>query len=238
MGPNYNLIDKWTSDSAIWFRVLQLPVYSSADSRTRRLIDGDSNNHCIIKDNQCNFEQFDFVSDVWVRSCPASSVSLSHALDSIEFGQFCHSRRGFGYPPLLSICFVCNLDFKQGFLNKCSLSIHLLLLPPQQWCFGLPSFYGSASPKLTCNNFLPQVKTHIKLLCLGSSQLGVFCPTSYCGNCFRREPFRFGKLTWAGKSHLKVIVNWSCLSGLSQTATTLGSVWLILQLSYSSLLTL
>ena len=130
MGPNYNLIDKWTSDSAIWFRVLQLLVYSSADSRTRRLIDGDSDNHCIIKDNQCNFEQFDFVSDVWVRSCPASSVSLSHALDSIEFGQFCHSRRGFGYPPLLSICFVCNLDFKQGFLNKCSLSIHLLLLPP------------------------------------------------------------------------------------------------------------
>ena len=110
------------------------------------------------------------------------------------------------------------------------------------WCFGLPTFYIKLSPELTCNNFSPQVKTLLDLLCLGSSQTEVFCRAFM----LKQEVtlslavlFEIGSKSWhCSGSHLNVMVNWSCRSGLSHTATTLGSVWLMRQLSYSSLLTL
>ena len=109
-------------------------------------------NHCIIKDNQCNFAAFDFSSDVWVWicSCSKSSVSSSHALNSIEFGQFCHLRRGFGCPIVNLFC-LSILGLEQGFVINVDLT-------PSCGCCCSPAF-TSASPKLTCNNFSPQVKT-------------------------------------------------------------------------------
>ena len=110
-------------------------------------------------------ETFNLSSNVWVWvcSCPVSSVSSSHALNSIEFGQFCHLRRGFGCPIVNLFLFLAILDFGQGFV----INVHFGSTPSD--VLGSPAF-TSASPKLTCNNFSPQVKTHLKLLCFGSSQ--------------------------------------------------------------------
>ena len=126
--------------------------------------------------------------------------------------------------------FVC---FGQTFL------FHSTCPPLMFWA---PHLLHQAPPELTCNNFSPQVKTLLDLLCLGSSQTEVFCIAFMLKQevtLFLAVLFEIYSKSWhCSCSHLNVMVNWSCRSGLSHTATTLGSVWLMRQLSYSSLLTL
>ena len=64
-----------------------------------------------------------------------------------------------------SVLFV-NFGLGTRFCDKCGSH-------PQLWMLLLPSLYiCPPPPKLTCNNFSPKVKTLLKLLCFGSSQLG------------------------------------------------------------------